>query len=303
MKNTALNFLRRANGFAWRLTSATVKSVLVRWGRRTLPFATRCVWLHPRPGVPPLMLLDRIKVSAPLTAIAAGDHPTLELVRQALEDAAQPPRATLRGLEQRLREVLRSHQGTLERNAYLTGLRAKPIPIAEDAERLSLPPAFCRFLYYLVRAMHPALVVELGTAHGVSASHMLTAMEESGHGHLHTIDGDPARRRLAVHNLQAVLSSKRVTSHVGMFAHVLPPLLASVDGPVDLAFDDGDHQPASTLANFQLLFPRLRSGGVLVIDDINHLTGVAEVWQAIVQESGLAASVEINGRVGVCIKR
>jgi predicted O-methyltransferase YrrM len=88
-----------------------------------------------------------------------------------------------------------------------------------------------------------------------------------------------------------------------MFAHVLPPLLASVDGPVDLAFDDGDHQPASTLANFQLLFPRLRSGGVLVIDDINHLTGVAEVWQAIVQESELAASVEINGRVGVCIKR
>jgi len=47
MKNTALNFLRRANGFAWRLTSATVRSVLVRWGRRALPFATRCVWLHP----------------------------------------------------------------------------------------------------------------------------------------------------------------------------------------------------------------------------------------------------------------
>jgi len=39
------------------------------------------------------------------------------------------------------------------------------------------------------------------------------------------------------------------------------------DEPIDLVIDDASHQYAPTLASFEVLFPRMRDGGLLVIED------------------------------------
>lgn len=301
---------------AWgkRVTLRAAKTVLTpRRIRRFVPSGTRCLWVRaPGTGLWPLRAarfiaaqLHELPVAQapPLLAVARGKHPTLKVVRRALEDASQAVSPRLQQLERQLADAQRGQQGVIEQNAYLTARRQRPLAIAEDAASLSLPPVFCRFLYYLVRSLRPAVAVELGTAHGVSALHMVTAMEEARHGHLHTIDGDPVRRALALENLRTVLPSGRVTSHEGYFAEVLPSILGRLPEPLDLAFDDGDHQPASTLANFRLLFPRFRAGAVLVVDDINHPTGNVTAWRAIIEEPGVAGWVEVNTRLGICIKR
>jgi len=303
------------NLHAWgkRATLRTAKTLLPpRLLRRILRTRTDYLWMRVAPTGPWPLPVARFTSGqfsglppgqGPVLAVVVrGKHPTLDALRRAVQDASAPAPPRLQQLQQHLADIRRGQQGVIEQNAYLTGRRERPAPIAEDAASLSLPPVLCRLLYYLVRHLRPAVVVELGTAHGVSALHMLTAMEEATHGQLHTIDGDPARRALALENLRTVLPSSRVTSHEGYFSDVLPAVLGQLGGPMDLAFDDGDHFPESTMANFRLLFPRLRSGAVLVVDDINHPTGNVTAWRTITRDPGVAGWVEINARFGICIK-
>jgi predicted O-methyltransferase YrrM len=300
---------------AWgkRVTVRTAKTVLTpQVIRRFFPSGLGCLWIRvPAAGVWPVRAgrfiaaqLNELPVeqAPPSVAVAWGKHPTLQVIRRALQDASRAAPPGLQRLERLLAETQRGQEGVVEQRADLRGPRQRPLAVAQDAAVLSLPPLLRRLLYYLVRSLRPAVAVELGTAHGVSALHIATGMEEVRHGHLHTIDGDPVRRALALENLRAVLSSDRVTSHEGYFAKVLPSLLDRLGEPVDLAFDDGDHLPASTLGNFRLLFPRFRAGAVLLVDDINHPTGNVTAWRAIIAEPGVAAWVEVNTRLGICIK-
>ena len=51
-----------------------------------------------------------------------------------------------------------------------------------------MSPELGRRVYDHVRASGPEQILELGTAHGVSAAYMTAALEANGHGHLTTVD-------------------------------------------------------------------------------------------------------------------
>lgn len=51
-----------------------------------------------------------------------------------------------------------------------------------------MPPSLGRRVYDHLRANPPDQALELGTAHGVSASYIAAALEANGHGHLTTVD-------------------------------------------------------------------------------------------------------------------
>jgi predicted O-methyltransferase YrrM len=137
----------------------------------------------------------------------------------------------------------------------------------------------------------------------MSAIYIGAALEAAGVGHLHTIDGDPQRQAFARANLAAALPGSRcVTSHLGLFADVLPDLLETLTAPVDLVFDDGPHIPEITLGAFRLIAPHLAAGGVYVMDDIDHPTGNRRAWDAIRTRSDVAAWLELNGRLGLCVR-
>src|SRR3954467_15050519 len=56
-----------------------------------------------------------------------------------------------------------------------------------------MSPEQGRIVYDHVRATRPAEVLELGTAHGVGAAYLAAALEDSGGGHLTTVDFAGAR--------------------------------------------------------------------------------------------------------------
>src|SRR5947209_7841676 len=62
----------------------------------------------------------------------------------------------------------------------------------EVAERVQgipfMTPVLGRRVYEHIRSNPPAEVLELGTAHGVSASYIAAALEANGEGHLTTVD-------------------------------------------------------------------------------------------------------------------
>ncbi len=51
--------------------------------------------------------------------------------------------------------------------------------------------------------------------------------------------------------------------------------------PVDVVIDDASHRYAPTLASFEALFPRLRPGGLYIIEDWAwfHWRGIEEAWR------------------------
>ncbi len=144
---------------------------------------------------------------------------------------------------------------------------------ASTADRLCIrkPRALVEATVELVRAFDRPNVVEIGIAAGGSTA-------------LLALTGDP-RRLVAIERspepvaaLDALVDRRalhdRVHLHYGVdqadrarLAQIVTD--AFTDAPLDLVIDDASHRLAETTASFETLFPRLRPGGVFVIEDWN----------------------------------
>jgi len=158
--------------------------------------------------------------------------------------------------------------------------------IAEVYRRAAARPAWGRFLGGLVRELRPRRVLELGTNLGVSAAHLALALAENERedgfaGHLWTVEGDGGLADLARGHLAELGVAGRVTVVTGRFADVLPELLASI-GPFDMAFVDGHHEEAATLAYWDLMREHLSPGALAIFDDIEPSRPVRRAWKRIV---------------------
>jgi len=130
--------------------------------------------------------------------------------------------------------------------------RAEGIPIVQ------LPVA--RFLHALVAAVRPARIVEVGTAIGFSTLWMAAALPPDGR--IDTIDPDRTRTQRARRFwIRAQVGDRiRVTNEPAL--RVLPRLAAGID----LAFIDAVKTEYS--AYLEALLPKMRPGGVIVIDNL-----------------------------------
>jgi len=140
-------------------------------------------------------------------------------------------------------------------------------------------------LYGLVRALRPGHVIETGVAAGVSSSFIGAALIENGSGDLHSIElpsadsaGDMqdgstyawSRRGVGWAIPEEILRGlgPRRTLILEDVRTALPTLLGRLP-LVDVFFHDDLHTPDHMLWEFETVWPNLRSGGVLVADDVN----------------------------------
>jgi predicted O-methyltransferase YrrM len=242
---------------------------------------------------------DCIPLDARAVMLSFGSHPRLDLVGLALRDAAENrPDPMFAGIEARRSET-EGDAMTIAPGKHNRGTRT----IKEDRRLLSAPALIGRFLHHLVRRLGAATVIELGTAHGISALYLAAAIRAVGRGRLYTIEGNPDRCRLARLNAEAVLGrSAPLTCLEGSFLEVLPGVLSKLAEPIDLVFEDGLHEPTGTLAEFEMVYPQVAPGGLIVLDDIYHQNGNSAAWLKIRGMTDIAATVEINGRVGIAVK-
>lgn len=132
-----------------------------------------------------------------------------------------------------------------------------------------------RWLYALIRAVKPAVVIETGVAHGTSSWLILNALHRNGQGTLHSID-------LPDHDTNALFNFGGLpkTGHVvpvelryrwdlilGDSTRELPRLLSDV-GSVDVFFHDSDHSYEAMRREFTDVIARLKPGGAIVSDDV-----------------------------------
>jgi predicted O-methyltransferase YrrM len=172
------------------------------------------------------------------------------------------------------------------------GVRTRRV-IGDVCRVSSKPPKASRLLFDVLRERRPRACLELGTCLGISAAYQAAALELNGDGFLHTIEGaEPLAVRAG--NLFSRLGlAHRVDLHVGRFKDVLPDLLQ--ENIFDYAFVDGHHDEHATIEYFGLIHPRVRSGGVMVFDDIRWSVGMQRAWEAIRASEAAASSSERDG--------
>jgi predicted O-methyltransferase YrrM len=138
-----------------------------------------------------------------------------------------------------------------------------------EAEGANLYAKKVLLQYALIRAVKPELIVETGVASGVSSSYLLLALHQNQRGTLHSVDiGDrhyvpPGR---ATGWVTPDWLRSRWHLHIGDTALVLRAVLDQL-APLDVFIHDSLHTYEHMSFEFNLAFPYLRAGGILVADD------------------------------------
>ena len=154
----------------------------------------------------------------------------------------------------------------------------------------------------VVALMRPAVMVETGVALGFTTATVLTAMRENGHGHLYSVDlpaiqydPDEAVGREVPEDVR-----DRWTLTLGPSQRVLPGLVARV-APLDVFLHDANHAYGAQLFEYRTAWPHLRSGGVLLSDDVGNPAFV-EFAESVGARPYLIPSETHEGVVGILRK-
>jgi predicted O-methyltransferase YrrM len=161
----------------------------------------------------------------------------------------------------------------------------------------SVPVAHGHLLFALARHLRPRRVLEIGTNIGISAGYIASGLDAGGH--LWTLEGSPARVRVAGGVLTDLCVADRVTLVPGRFEETLEPTLEEVGG-FDLVFVDGNHQDEPTRSYYRMLAGRGEAVTALVFDDIRWSEGMARAWNWIVRRPATRWSLDL-GRLGVVL--
>lgn len=158
--------------------------------------------------------------------------------------------------------------GAASREDAETALKDVWRPPVRDRDPLGGRDLLLDLVGALIRLLRPRTVVEAGVAQGLTTAVALRALAESSGGRLYSVDLPPLEAEEGSVG-RAVPGELRESWELtlGPTRLVLPRLLPRV-APVDLFVHDADHTYAAQLEDYRLLWPYLRSGGVLVSDDL-----------------------------------
>jgi len=148
----------------------------------------------------------------------------------------------------------------------------------------------------LVQSYKPSVVVEIGTAFGVSGMYFLAGLEANRAGHLYTFEPNGTWRGLAVSCLEQV--SDRFTSVHGTFEGEVDTVLGR-DPNIDMAFIDGIHASEFVISQLNLVIERCQDKAIIILDDICFSDDMQDCWRDIGQQDRFISSVAIGRRVGV----
>ena len=117
-----------------------------------------------------------------------------------------------------------------------------------------------RLLAMLSRMMQPTSILEIGTYTGYSAICLAEGLLPGGL--LHTIDVDESLKPVVEEYISKAGFSNLVRTYFGNAVDIIPTL----PGPFDMVFIDADKQNYSRY--FDLVFPKVRTGGLILADNV-----------------------------------
>ncbi len=123
-------------------------------------------------------------------------------------------------------------------------------------------PASGQFCYLIARLIGAKRVFELGSGFGYSTAWFAKAVQEHGGGEVYHVVWERELSRKARTHLDALGFRDIIKYHVGEATEAL----RQTAGPFDLVFNDIDKE--GYLASLPVVQKKLRSGGVLIVDNM-----------------------------------
>jgi hypothetical protein len=150
-----------------------------------------------------------------------------------------------------------------------------------------------RAIWCLIRHLRPRNVVETGVLHGVTSRFVLEALERNGIGHLWSIDLPPLEPVWQDEIGIAVGDRFRPRwSYIrGTSKRRLPGLLSKL-GQIDIFIHDSLHSEENVRFEVDRAFAALRSGGAIVVDDIDANWGFRTFTQAFSDHPSMICEAE-----------
>lgn len=149
-------------------------------------------------------------------------------------------------------------------------------PADFTAEMMSSNPISLRFLQMLIRMIDATNVLEIGTFVGISAMHFAKVLP--AHGFVTTVEKGHEFAELARRNIEANGFSKKIrvaeADAIEWLHRIGPP--SAMPMRYDFAFIDGDKARYPLI--FALVEPWVRSGGIIVVDDVLFHGDVLNSW-------------------------
>lgn len=213
----------------------------------------------------------------------------------ALERQFAPPRLPVHDLiEQRARLTQDAGERPLWQG--YKGLKDYPHVIGEDAARsagqVSTTSRTGVWFTWLAQTVGDPIVVEFGTAFGSSGMYWLAGI---GRGHLYTFDPNTDWADFARKNLESV--SDQFTLTLDTFESAGPKLVEP--NSVDVGFIDAIHTKEFVDAQYEILRPMMKPGGIVLFDDIRFSPSMKECWSDMTKRPEFVGVATIGGRVGV----
>lgn len=145
---------------------------------------------------------------------------------------------------------------------------------------ISVYPSFGELLYRLILKYNPDLIIEMGTAFGVSTSYLAMANPKSP---VITIEGNRHFAEIAQKQFKAFhLDNIQVVN--AYFEEALPHLDIEADKRL-MVFIDGNHTSSATLEYFEIFRKLKNPNCILVFDDINWSADMMKAWRLIKQSA------------------
>lgn len=117
-----------------------------------------------------------------------------------------------------------------------------------------------RFLAMMAKVIQPKRILEIGSYTGYSALCMAEGLVPDGT--ITTIEIDPELEDMIRDYFARAGQTHRLDLHIGNAVEIIPTL----EGTFDLVFIDADKQNYTTY--FELILPKLRTGGVIFADNV-----------------------------------
>ncbi|WP_326950763.1 class I SAM-dependent methyltransferase [Amycolatopsis sp. NBC_01307] len=147
--------------------------------------------------------------------------------------------------------------------------RRRPPAAAErfDDAFLALGRKQAAYCYAQARAVRARRVVEFGTSFGVSTIWLAAAVRDNGGGTVIGTEMVPEKAERA----RAHVREAGLADYVDIRTGNALETLRDLDGPVDLMLNDGF--PDAALDVLRLVAPRLRTGAVVITDNVGAMRG------------------------------
>ncbi len=150
------------------------------------------------------------------------------------------------------------------------------------------PRKFAQLLFRIVNHYRPEVIVELGTSFGITSSYLASGNNQAK---VFTCEGSRSIAAIAQQQFNW-LGLQNTFLLQGDFTKTLPILLETLD-KVDLAFIDGNHRKAPTLAYFEQLLTKVNHRSIFIFDDIHWSVEMEEAWAVIVQHPAVTLSIDL----------